>query len=60
MTDEELGILKLRPVIGVGVDDELRVRHVLLHNEGVDRGHDHVVAAVHDECWLPDRLQIVV
>ena len=25
-----------------------------------DRGHDHVVTAVHDECWLLDRLQIVV
>jgi hypothetical protein len=26
----------------------------------VDRGHDHVVTAVHDECWLLDRLQIAV
>src|SRR3981081_1602797 len=33
-------------------------REVLLHDEGVDRGHDHVVTAVHDECWLLDRLQI--
>src|SRR6202040_1906629 len=24
------------------------------------RGHDHVVTAVHDECWLSDRFQIVV
>ena len=60
MADEELGILVLRAVIGVGVDDELRIRDVLLHDEGVDRGHDHVVTAVHDECWLLDRLQIVV
>ena len=52
MTDEEFGILVLPAVIGVGVDDEPRVRDVLLHDEGVDRGHDHVVAAVHDECWL--------
>src|SRR5580704_5233183 len=60
MSDEELGILELRAVIGVGVDDQLRIRDVLLHDEGVDRGHDHVVTAVHDECWLLDRLQIVV
>src|SRR6266550_8596118 len=26
----------------------------------VDRGHDYVVTAVHDECWLLDRLQIAV
>src|SRR6202158_6026925 len=41
-------------------NEELRVRDVLLHDERVHRGHDHVVAAVHDECWLLDRLQIVV
>src|SRR3979411_485816 len=35
------------------------VRDVLLHDEGVDRGYVHVVTAVHDECWLLDRLQIV-
>ena len=60
MLHKQLGILKLRPVIGVGVDDELRIRDVLLHDEGVDGGHDHVVTAVHDECWLLDRLQIAV
>ncbi len=50
----------LRAVIGVGVDDQLRIRDVLLHDEGVDRGHDHVITAVHDERRLLDRLQIVV
>src|SRR5260221_6474853 len=50
----------MRGVIGVGVDDQLRIRDVLLHDEGVDRGHDHVVTAVHHECWLLDRLQIAV
>src|ERR1700676_1151534 len=60
MADEQLGILKLRPVIGVGVDDELRVRDILLHDVGVDRRHDHVVTAVHNECWLLDRLEIIV
>src|SRR5580704_8468335 len=32
----------------------------MLHDERVDRGHDHVVTAVHHECWLLDRLEIVV
>src|SRR5260370_600737 len=58
--NEELRVLVVRAVIGVGVDDQLRIRHVLLHDERVHRGHDHVVTAVHDECWLLDRLQIVV
>src|SRR6266481_6357546 len=58
--NEELRVLVVRTVIGVGVDDQLRVRDVLLHDEGVDRGYVHVVTAVHDECWLLDRLQIVV
>src|SRR6266436_4012052 len=57
---EELRVLVLRAVIGVGVDDQLRIRDVLLDDEGVDRGHDHVIAAVHDERRLLDRLQIVV
>src|ERR1700720_2501255 len=60
MTDEELRVLVVRAVIGVGVDDQLRIRHVLLHDERVHRGYVHVVTAVHDERWLLDRLQIVV
>src|ERR1700681_144182 len=60
MFNEELRVDVVRSVIGVGVDDQLRIRDVLLHDEGVDRGHDHVVTAVHDECWLLDRLEIVV
>src|SRR2546427_8216373 len=39
----------VRAVIGVGVDDQLRIRHVLLHDERTHRGYVHVVAAVHDE-----------
>jgi hypothetical protein len=35
------------------------MRQVPLHGERVHRGHIHVVTAVHDECWLLDRLQIV-
>jgi len=30
VADEEIGVLVLRAVIGVGVEDELRVREVLL------------------------------
>src|ERR1700676_4073519 len=58
--NEELRVLVVRAVIGVGVDDQLRIRHVLLHDERVHRGYVHVVTAVHDESWLLDRLQIVV
>src|SRR6266404_1466738 len=58
--NEELRVLVVRAMIGVGIDDQLRIRHVLLHDERVHRGHDHVVTAVHDEGWLLDRLQIVV
>src|SRR6266446_1177769 len=58
--NEELRVLVVRAVIGVGIDDQLRVRDVLLHDEGVDRGQVHIVTAVHDECWLLERLQIVV
>src|ERR1700726_4383075 len=58
--NEELWVLVVRAVIGVGVYDQLRIRHVLLHDERVHRVDEHVVTAVHDECWLLDRLQIVV
>src|ERR1700692_1810226 len=57
MFNEELRVHVVRAVIGVGVDDQLRIRHVLLHDERVHRGHDHVVTAVHAECWLLGRLQ---
>ena len=60
MLNEELRVLVVRAVIGVGVDDQLRIRDVLLHDERVHRGPVHVVTAVHDECWLLERLQIVV
>src|SRR6195256_4387513 len=58
--NKQLWVLVVRAMIGVGVDDQLRIRHVLLHDERVHRGNVHVVTAVHDECWLLDRLQIVV
>src|SRR5205823_876923 len=46
--NEELRVLVVRAVIGVGIDDQLRIRHVLLHDERVHRGQVHVVTAVHD------------
>src|SRR6202790_3129430 len=58
--NEELRVLVVRAVIGVGVDDQLRIRDVLLHDERLLRGQVHVVTAVDDECWLLERLQIVV
>src|SRR5712664_2883821 len=60
MFNEELRVLVVRAVIGVGVDDQLRIRDVLLHDERVHRRREHVVTAIHDECWLLDCLQIVV
>src|SRR5258706_7451711 len=57
--NEELRVHVVRAVIGVGVDDQLRIRHVLLHDEREHCGYVHVVTAIHDECWLLDRLQIV-
>ena len=60
MLHKQLGVHVVRAVIGVGVDDQLGIRQVLLHDERVHRGYAHVVTAVHDECWLIDRLQIVV
>ena len=34
MLNKQLWVLVVRAVIGVGVDDQLRIRHVLLHDEG--------------------------
>src|ERR1700737_686795 len=47
--NEELRVLVVRAVIRVGVDDQLRIRHALLHDEGVHRGYVHIVTAVHGE-----------
>ena len=38
MFNEELRVHVVRAVIGVGVDDQLRIRDVLLHDEGVTVG----------------------
>src|ERR1700722_5622155 len=58
MTDEEFGILVLRAVICVGIEDELGVRQLLLQDQRVYGVDDHVLAAVHDQRRQADRLQI--
>src|SRR3984893_3660338 len=57
---EQLRILVRRPVSGVGVEDELRVRDILLQDERVDREDDKVLVAVHDKRRLLDRLEVIV
>src|SRR6267143_4734966 len=52
-------VLVLRSVIGVRVEDQLRIGNVLLEDVRVDRVDDHVVVAVDDQRRLMDRLQII-
>jgi len=47
-------------VRGVGVNDQLRVRQVLLQDERVHRVDDDIGAAVHDQRWLLDHFQVIV
>src|SRR5260370_41612392 len=60
MANEKFGILVLRPVRGVRVEDQLCVGEILLKNVRVDRIDDDVVTAVDDERRLPDSFQIFV
>src|ERR1700720_460861 len=46
VSDEQCGILVLRPVIGIRIEDELCVGQVLLKNERIHGIDDHVVASV--------------
>ncbi|CAG9236162.1 hypothetical protein BCAR13_790080 [Paraburkholderia caribensis] len=57
--DERRRILINRPVIGVRIDDQLRVRQMLLKRERMPRRNDDVVAALDDQHGLPDRFQIL-
>src|ERR1700736_2942058 len=50
----------VRAVRGVRIDDQLRVRQVLLQDERVHRVNDDIIAAVDDQRWLLDSLQIVI
>src|SRR5277367_3919226 len=54
---EQLWILVVRRVPGVGIDDQLRVRYVLRHDPRVDRRDHDVVGTVHYEGRLLNRLQ---
>ena len=47
-------------MIPVGVQNELRVRQVLLEDERIRRINDHVVAAVHHKRGLRDLLQVSI
>ena len=53
---EAVGILELRAVACVGVDDQLGVGDVLHHVPGVDRRDHHIVHAVDDQGRLGDFL----
>src|ERR1700730_10223885 len=58
VSDEQRGILVLRPVIGIRIEDELRIRQVLLKNKRIHGVNDHVMASVDHQRRLADRLQI--
>jgi hypothetical protein len=60
MLNKQLRVLVLRTMIAVGVQNELRVRPVLLEDERVHRINDHVVAAFHHERGLSDLLQVSI
>ena len=54
---EPIGILELRAVPGIGIDQQLGVRDVLCQVPGVDRGDHDVVHAVQHQRRLSDRAQ---
>jgi hypothetical protein len=57
--EEKLRILEERRVAGIRIDDELRIRQVLLQRESVDRGDDQVVAAIDHERRMMDFRQVI-
>src|SRR5260370_12927530 len=50
--NEELRVHVVRAVIRVGVDDQLRIRHVLLHDEREHRGAVYVVNSITHRCCV--------
>jgi hypothetical protein len=56
VTHKEIWILVLRPVIGVGVQDQLGAGDVLLQDEGIHRVDEHIVAAVRHKRRLTNLL----
>ena len=60
MAHEQSGVLEVRTVVGVGVEDELGFGQELLQDVGVDGRDDDVVAAVDDEDGEPEALEVGV
>src|SRR5258707_8248249 len=58
--NKQLWVLVLRTMIAVGVENELRIRQVLLEDERVHRINDHVVAAINHKRRLYDPLEVGV
>src|SRR3981189_3314191 len=59
VSDEQRRILVLRPVIGIGIEDQLRVGQVALKDERIRGIDDHVMAAVDHQCWLRNLPQVI-
>src|SRR6266478_1154418 len=57
--DEQRGILVLRPVIGIRIEDELRVAQVLLKNKRIHGIDDYVVASVDHQRRVGNLSEIV-
>ena len=60
MTHEPLRVLVLRAVVGVRVDDQLRVGNVLLQDPGIDGVDDYVVVTVDHQRRLLDALEVLI
>ena len=60
VADEQFGVLEMRGVASVGVQDELGVGEELLQNVGVDRRDHDVVAAVDDQDGKVQALEVGV
>src|SRR3981189_3893477 len=59
VSDEQRGILVLRPVIGIRIEDELRVGQVLLKNKRIHGVDDHVIASVDHQRRVGNLSEIV-
>ena len=57
MLKEDFRMLRLRPVAGVRIHDELSIGQMLSHQESVDRHEHHVLVPVHDQSWVMDLAQ---
>jgi hypothetical protein len=58
--NKQIWVLVLRTMIAVGIQNELRVRQVLLKDERVHGIDEHVVTAVHHQRRLSDLLQVSI